>query len=138
MQGTSDRDGVRPCPRCWAVMLDGHRAVSRETQDHAAPLEICSRCREREALRDLRGWSTTPVRNWPLDVDVLLDEEHALLTAYRTSLMRVATISPDSAQRVLDAYTSAQTDEERSRLATRADAERTAGREESGPTSADQ
>src|SRR5438046_1753596 len=78
-----------PCPRCAAEILEvgptvnGYLrgALSRATRDDgAAPVFVCSRCGSREAVRQFcLKPPIIPLTEWPVETDLLLDEERVLL-----------------------------------------------------------
>jgi hypothetical protein len=93
--------GVRRCSRCEAApVLRG--ALSRATRDDGAPIEICSRCGEREAIREADGADYISVTDWPLSVDDLVAEERALITSARSSEISLENISPEQAEAILE------------------------------------
>lgn len=72
------------CPRCAAAFIGDMPAGSRASYRG----DICSRCSEREALYGPNPAKQIPFTEWPLSMDVLLEEERRLLRQYRSFVMR--------------------------------------------------
>jgi hypothetical protein len=50
-------------------------ALSRETRDEGAEVDVCPMCGEHEALREIHGLRPTPLTSRPLSVEELLRED---------------------------------------------------------------
>ena len=75
---------MHECPRCEATAFHlGQGALSRTTRGEGAPVEVCSRCGEREALYGRNPDDQIQLTDWPVSIDRLVEEERSLLTFRR-------------------------------------------------------
>lgn len=93
---------MHECPRCEAAAFHTeHGALSRTTRDEGAPVEVCPRCGEREALYGRDPADQVPFVEWPVSLGRLVEEERALLTFKRegqfTMLSANEIIGPEDA-----------------------------------------
>src|SRR4051812_49518500 len=99
MSGTRE---WRRCPRCRAAVFEaGRGALSRTTRDEGAEIEVCSRCGVRESLYGYDPAAQPPFTEWPLPPEELADEELKLIASEQRSEIRVMTMTPDDARKML-------------------------------------
>ena len=100
---TVEKPEYRRCPRCAASMFEvGRGGLSRTTRDDGPPVEVCSRCEARESLYGYDPADQIPLTEWPLSPEQLANEELELIRMMQASSMGVGTITPETANELLD------------------------------------
>jgi len=85
-----DEDTTRPdnlwrCPRCQAEGAEpnGDGAWSHAASELGPLVAICSRCGQREKMREQYAGMSIPPTEWPVSIENLLFEERLLLEHHR-------------------------------------------------------